>query len=138
MKQTNPLFNASLRRAAVLALAGALVLAFAPVPAARAADTPPATSADKSPELPLTPSFSKATDPDSGPYLLKLTNSSKSAVTVSGKILLSVAYHAESKAHLIAAHEVGAGQDWTISGLAANDKVVLTAPGYAPLELTVP
>lgn len=136
MKSPKALIRSSILGTVAFVLGSALLICLAPAPAGRAADAPAA--GDKAPSLPLTASFSKATDPDSGPYLLKLTNTSSASINVSAKVLLSVAYHAESKARLIPAHTVEAGKDWTISGLAATDKVILTAEGFAPLEITVP
>ncbi len=124
-----------LRRAAtVFAIVCALTLGLAPLPALRAADEP----AHKPASLPLSPDFEKAADPDSGPYVLTLTNTSSATVTVSGKVLLSVAYHAESKARILPAHAIEAGKTWSIKGLAATDKVILSSPGFLSLELVVP
>jgi hypothetical protein len=92
---------------------------------------------DKAPALPLSASFAKA-DGEAGPYILSLKNTSDSAVKVSAKILLSVYFHADSKAKNIPVHTIDAGQVWTIPGLAANDKVTISGDGFAPLELTVP
>jgi hypothetical protein len=92
---------------------------------------------DKAPALPLTSSFAKS-DGEDGPYVLSLKNTSDSSVKVTAKILLSVYFHADSKAKNIPEHSVDAGQVWTIPGLAAGDKVTIMGEGFAPLDLTVP
>jgi hypothetical protein len=116
----------------------ALGLALLPTAAVRAASAPAVNALDdKAPALPLTSSFAKV-DGEDGPYVLSLKNTSDSAVKVSAKILLSVYFHADSKAKNIPVHTIEAGQVWTIPGLAANDKVTISGDGFAPLELTVP
>jgi hypothetical protein len=116
----------------------ALGLALLPTAAVRAASAPAVNALDdKAPALPLTASFAKV-DGEDGPYVLSLKNTSDSAVKVSAKILLSVYFHADSKAKNIPVHTIEAGQVWTIPGLAANDKVTISGDGFAPLELTVP
>ena len=109
------------------------------MPALKAADAaavPP--PADKAPSLPLTATFEKGTATDKGPYVLKLTNTSKDTVKVNAKILLSVAFHMGSKNWDLPEHAIEAGQVWTIPDLSAGDKITVTAPGFAPLELVVP
>jgi hypothetical protein len=124
--------------AALAAIAVASALALVQVPAARAAGSSTLTSLDdKAPSLPVTTSFAKA-DGEDGPYVLSVKNTSGSSISVSAKVLLSVYFHADSKAKNIPAHAIDAGQTWTIPGLAASDKVTLSADGFAPLELTVP
>jgi hypothetical protein len=125
-------------RTALAAVGVALALSLLPNPAARAANFPAMNALDdKAPALPLTASFAKA-DGEDGPYVLSLKNTSDSAVKVSAKILLSVYFHADSKAKNIPVHTIDAGQVWTIPGLAANDKVTISGDGFASLELTVP
>ena len=124
-----------------VAVALSCVLAFAPVMIAtlRAADAPALQPmADKAPTLPVTATFEKGANTETGPYVLKLANTSKDALTVSVKVLLSVAFHADSKARIVPEHTIAAGETWSVSGLAAADKVVVSAKGFAPLELTVP
>ena len=124
--------------AAMAAIAVVCALALVHGPAARAAGSIPLASLDdKAPSLPVATSFAKAEGED-GPYVLSVKNTSGSSVSVSAKILLSVYFHADSKARNIPAHAIDAGQTWTIPGLAASDKVTLSADGFAPLELTVP
>jgi len=93
---------------------------------------------DKAPSLPLTYSFEKVTDPDTGPYVLNLKNVSGDAIKVSAQVLSSVTFHANSKVRNLPEHAIDPGQVWTITELAATDKVTITAKGFAPLELTVP
>jgi hypothetical protein len=119
------------------ALSCALALSFAQAPSARAAGTAALVPMDdKAPSLPLTATFAKA-DADTGPYVLNLKNTSDGALKVTAKILLSVYFHADSKSRNLPDHAIDPGQVWTIPGLAANDRVTISAAGYAPLELTV-
>jgi hypothetical protein len=74
---------------------------------------------------------------EKGPYVLKLKNESSTDITVTGKILLAVAFHAETKARNLPAHTIEAGKEWSIADLAAEDKITLTAEGFAPLEIVV-
>jgi len=127
-------------RTALIALGCVLSLTMAQIPAARAGDASSTLRPldDKATSLPLTADFSKGTDPNIGPYILSLTNTSKDAIKVSVKIHLSVSFHANTKDRNVPDHVIGPGQVWTIDDLAAGDKVTLTADGFAPLELTVP
>lgn len=125
--------------AALFALACAFSLAFVSVPTAKAVDatTLQPLTADVAPALPLTATFEKVADSERGPYVLKLTNDSKETIKVGAKILLAVAFHADNKARIIPEHAIEPGQVWTIDDLVANDKVMVTAAGFAPLELVV-
>jgi len=124
-------------RSALVVLSFAFAFAFAQAPAARAVDAANLTPKDdKAPSLPLAASFEKA-DADTGPFVLNLKNTSAGALKVSAKVLLSVYFHADSKSRNLPEHTIDPGQVWTIPGLAASDKVVVSAAGYAPLELTV-
>ena len=126
-------------RTALLALGCAFSLALVPISTMNAADTATLQPlADKAPSLPLTATFEKVTGGEKGPYVLKLTNSSKDSIKVTAKVLLAVAFHADSKARNIPEHAIGPGQVWSISDLVATDKVIISAAGFAPLELTVP
>jgi len=130
-------FHVAKVRSALVALSFAFTFAFAQAPAARAVDAANLMPMDdKAPSLPLTASFEKA-DADTGPYVLNLKNTSDGALKVTAKVLLSVYFHADSKSRNLPEHTIDAGQVWTIPGLAANDKVIVSATGYAPLELTV-
>ena len=128
--------RSSLSRNALIALGCALSLVIVPVATLKANDAPPA--ATKAPSLPLTATFEKVATAEKGaPFVLKLTNTSKAAVTVSAKILLSVVVHSAPNSRSVPAHAIAPGQTWTISELSALDKVTVTAEGFAPLELTV-
>ncbi len=123
---------------AMAALGSAFALALVQIPSVKAADVATfKVMDDKAPSLPVTATFAKA-DGEDGPYVLSVKNSSYNSIKVSGKVLLGVFFHADSKSRIIPEHEIDAGQVWTIPGLAANDKVTLNAPGFAALELTVP
>jgi hypothetical protein len=120
-------------------LACAFAVTFVPLPTTQASTLAGLQPlADEAPSLPLTSKFEKVADGEGGPYVLKLKNTSNSALKVSAKVLLSVSFHAESKARNIPEHVIDAGQVWTIPELAANDKVIINAKNYVPLELTVP
>ena len=127
-------------RTSLIALGCVLSLTAAQIPAARGSDASSALRPldDKAPSLPITADFSKGTDPNVGPYILSLTNTSKDAIKVSVKIHLSVSFHANTKDRNVPDHVIDPGQVWTLDDLAAADKVTVTADGFAPLELTVP
>ena len=132
---------ASLRSASrsrvLLALACAFGLTLASVPAVAATDTITAQPlADKA--LPLTPTFDKSGTNADAPFVLTLKNDSKDALKVSGKVLLSVVHHAMDKARAVPGQTVAAGGTMVIKDLSADDKVILTAAGYAALEVKVP
>lgn len=120
-----------------LIIAGCLLgLALAFAPALHA--SPEAKTTEKAQALPLTATFAKDKDAEGPPFTLTLKNVSDHSVKVKAKILLAVAFHADNKAKNLPEHAIDAGKDWTIPGLAAQDKVILTAEGYAPLEVIVP
>jgi len=135
-----PRARSALGKTALIALGCVLSLTMAQIPAAQAGgDSPALRPLDaKAPSLPITAVFSKAANPDAGPYVLSLTNTSKDALTVSVRIQLSVTFHADGKVRNLSNHVIDPGQAWTIENLAATDKVTVTADGFAPLELTVP
>ncbi len=124
-------------RTALIVSGCLLGLVFLQIPALKAADAAPSCPACKAGCLPLTSTFEKATG-ETGPYILKLKNDSKDTIKASAKVLLSVAFHADNKARMVPEHAIDPGQTWTIPGLAATDKVTITAKGFSPLELTVP
>jgi hypothetical protein len=125
-------------RSSLAALSGAFALALYQAPSARAAnEITLQTLDDKAATLPVTATFAK-TEGEDGPYVLSLKNTSSESIKVSVKILLSVYFHADSKAKNIPEHAIDAGQVWTVPGLAANDKVTVMSTGFAPLDLTVP
>ena len=111
-------------------MALALGLALLAAPALRAADAAPA--------LPVTTSFEKVAGTEGAPYVLTVKNTSQDTLTVTAKVLLSVTFHAENKARNLPAQGIEAGKEWKISDLSADDKVILSAPGFATLEVTVP
>jgi hypothetical protein len=131
--------TSTFRSIVLLAVGGTIGLALVSTAALRAADLATLQPrSDQAAQLPLTAAFEKVTGGENGPYVLKLTNTSKEAVSVSAKILLSVAFHADNKARTLPEHTIGAGETWSIPDLAAKDKVILTAKDYAPMELVVP
>lgn len=95
--------------------------------------------ADKAaPALPLSHTFEKSSDGSATPFVVKVKNDSKATLQLSGHVLLSVVNHATDKARKLPDHSLEAGKTWTISELTADDKVILSAAGYAPLEIRVP
>jgi hypothetical protein len=138
-KMKSPTNHSRILRAAAAALGCALGLALAQGPALRAAGSAQLRSLDdKAPALPLTATFTKVDGAESGPYVLKLENVSKDTLKVTAQVLTSLPSHANRRTRDIPEHVIGPGQVWTIADLAASDRVTVTAPGYAPLELTVP
>lgn len=103
------------------------------------AATPMAAADEKAPDLPLSASFGKGEPGENGgPYALTLTNTSDKALTVNATIIWSVASHNRARTIELPAHEVAAGGTWVIDDLAAEDRIILTAEGYAKLELKTP
>lgn len=103
-----------------------------------AADSASQPRADKAaPALPLSHSFEKASE-GATPFVLTVKNDSKATLQLSGHVLLSVVNHAMDKARKLPDHSLEAGKTWTITELTADDKVILNAAGYAPLEVRVP
>ena len=124
--------------AGLVAIVVAATLAFVAPLSARAAGLDTLQPrADQAPSLPLTVAISKVTGGENGPYVVKLTNSSANTIKVSAKVLLAIASHAESKARNLPEHSLAAGQAWTIADLVADDRVVVSAAGFAPLEIVV-
>jgi hypothetical protein len=114
------------------ALAAALVSlpAFAAEHSAKASDHAAA-------KLPVSATFSKVKAEDAPPFVLTLKNESKDALEVTVTVLLSVMSHNRDKARHVPPHVIAAGKTWTVGELAALDKVIVEAKGYAPLELEV-
>ena len=139
---TNPTATSprsALGRTALIALGCAFSLALVQLPALKAADTATLLPlADKAPSLPVTSAFEKVAGAEHGPYVLKLTSTAKAALKVNVKVLLSVAFHAEAKARHLPEQTIEAGKTLSVPDLSAQDKVVVSAAGFAPLELTVP
>jgi hypothetical protein len=139
MRNTNAFMKTPTRCVTALAVAAILSLTLART--ACAGTTAPATLQtldDKLPSAPLAVSFDKVTDAESGPYVLKLKNTSGEAVTASAKIFPSVTIHSDTKERDLPERVVASGEVWSIPGLAATDKVTVNAKGFAPLEITVP
>ncbi len=138
MSTSNPSFRRSARgRTVLLASICALGVACVVLPAARAGDkTATPAASENAPSLPLTATFDKGTPGErGGPFVLNLKNTSQEALKVHGKIQYAVAYHMNEKGREIAPHTIAAGETWSVSDLAAGDKITLMAPGFAPLEL---
>ena len=125
------------RFAALFALGSVFFLTAAQLPAAAPERADLRPLADEAPSLPVTTTFEKA-EGDAGPYVLKVMSVSKETLVVSAKITLSVASHGDMKEKNLPAHTIEPGQTWSVPGLAATDKVTLTAKGFASVELTVP
>jgi hypothetical protein len=127
------------RFVATLSVIGVLSLPFARTASAGTA-IPASLQAldDKLPSAPLAVSFDKVTDSEGGPYVLKLKNTSGDSVTASAKIFPSVTIHSDTKERDLPERAIASGESWSISGLAATDKVTVVAKGFAPLEITVP
>ena len=129
MINSHPLpVRSSTRRHALLALACAFVLSLVAIPALQAADKP----------LPVTATFEKVASTEGTPFVLHLKNDSKDTLKLSGKVLLSVVNHAMDKARAVPEQSVEAGKVMTVSGLSGDDKVIVSAAGFAPLEVKVP
>ena len=94
---------------------------------------------DAMPALPLKAEFGKGTPGENGgPYAVTLTNTSDKALTVNATIIWSVTSHNRPRTIELPAKEIAAGGTWKIDDLAAEDRIVLTAEGYAKLELKTP
>lgn len=93
----------------------------------------------KAPALPLTHSFEKGTPGENGgPYAVKLKNTSQEALKLTASIIWSVASHNRANTINLPARTLAAGETWTISDLAVEDRVVVSADGYEKLEVKVP
>lgn len=93
---------------------------------------------DKAPALPLAVTFDKVTNPEGGPYVAKLKNTSSDAITVSATVYPSVGIHSDTKEKKLADQTIAAGDTWSIPGLAATDKIKVSAKGFADLDIVVP
>lgn len=93
----------------------------------------------KASELPLEASFGAGVPGDnSGPYAVTLTNTSDTTLAVAATITFSVQSHNRPQTMDLPAQEIAPGDTLVIDDLAAADQIVLTADGYAPMELTTP
>ncbi|AOS45667.1 hypothetical protein Verru16b_02752 [Lacunisphaera limnophila] len=125
------------RSRALLVLSCATLLTLVAAPAVVAADAMTLQPlADKA--LPLSATFAKVEGTEGTPFVLTLKNDGHDALTVSGKVLLSVVHHAMDKARVLPEQTVAAGAVMTVKDLSGGDKVLLSAAGYAPLEVVVP
>jgi len=123
----------------LLALACAVSLTLASAPTLTAADAVTLQPlADKAPALPLTGTFEKGSNAEGAPFILKLKNNSKATLKVSAKILLAVVHHAMDKARDLPEHAIEPGAVWIITDIAADDRVILSAPGYESVEFRAP
>ncbi|HEX2861301.1 MAG TPA: hypothetical protein VHN79_06660 [Lacunisphaera sp.] len=122
----------------VLAFSCMTCLALTSAPALHATNADTRPLADKEPVLPLTPTFEKGESTEGTPFVLQLKNESKATLKVSGKVLLAVVHHAMDKARALPEQSVAPGQTLTIKDLSADDRVFLSSPGFAPLEVRVP
>ena len=121
----------------VTAFAFSLLVACPSVSFAAAAT--PAAAKEKAAKLPLETSFAKEKTGDAaGLTTLTLKNTSARAVKVSATVELSVVVHNREKTRTVAAQTVEPGKTTKIEGLAAHDKVTVTADGFEPLLITVP
>jgi hypothetical protein len=126
------MITATFLRRGIAAFALVSVFAVLAGPSASAAD-------EMMPALPVKASFGKGTPGENGgPYALTVTNTSEKALTVSATVIWSVASHNRPKTLELPAHEIAADGTWVIDDLAAEDRVILKAEGYASLELKTP
>jgi hypothetical protein len=134
MNNLSPLVRA--RGLALIIAAGALALAV--IPAQIRADNETATLAEKA-VLPLKVSFANDTSgKNEAPMIVHLKNESSQALVVKGHIDLSVVVHNRPKSREVPQQTIEAGATLTIDDLAADDKITLSAEGFAPLVVVVP
>lgn len=95
-------------------------------------------AADKAPALPVSHKFEKVESHEGTPFVLHVKNDSHETLKIEGKVLLAVVNHAMDKARALPEHTLKAGESMTVTGLAGDDKVVLSAHGYETLEIKVP
>jgi hypothetical protein len=131
---TSILPRRSLTRCLLATLGLSFALAMLPAMAQAAGAAGAKSQAEKT--LPVTATFEKGASTEAPPYVLKVKNTSGSALKVSAMIQLSVVSHNRDKERK-EEQTIEAGKTWTIAELAAQDKVTLKAPGFAPLELVV-
>jgi hypothetical protein len=132
--------QSSFGKLSLLSISCAALLAFA-ARGLNAADLPTVQPlADGAPAaaaaLPLDVKIEKVADKEKA-FVVKLTNHSKDSLKVTAKVLLAVAFHGEERARRIPAHSIDAGKEWSIEDLAFDDHVVVSAEGFAPLEIKV-
>lgn len=119
----------------------AIALAFAALSSPAVANPPrPQPLADKpAPALPVSVSFEKGPQPEKGgPYILKVKNTSASALTLHAVVRWSVISHGSAKTIELPPHTLAPDEVWAIDELAVEDRITLDAEGFATLELKVP
>ena len=95
--------------------------------------------ADAHAALPVTTSFEKkaTAGENGGHYSLQLKNTSDKTLKLTVAIVESVTSHARPKNRSLPEHALKAGETWSVDDLSPADKVVVSAAGFAPLELVV-
>ncbi len=122
----------------MLALGCVVSLALVQIAVVSAHAAPAAkTSVEKATKLPVSARFHKTKAKEGTTYELKLKSKAKEPLTVQVTVYLSVVAHNADKARVEPPHVIAPKDTYTVSGLAALDKVVVAADGYAPLELVV-
>lgn len=119
-------------------LASACLASLSLVAVANVSADTAAPRADHAKVLPLSHTFAKVESHEGTPFVLKLKNDSHDALKLHGKVLLAVVNHAMDKARKLPEQNLAAGETWTVTGLTADDKVIVSADGYADLEIRVP
>lgn len=114
-----------------------LVVAFALGFALNIASAAPQQVADTKASAPVTVAFEKAAG-DDGPYLMTVKNTSSDALTVQISVHQSVKSHNRPMDVNHPEETIAAGGSTTVKGLAALDKVKISAKGYSAMELVVP
>jgi len=132
--------QSSFVKQSLLALSCAAFLSLTATTALKAADLatlqPLADAAPAASALPVDVKIEKVAGKEKA-FVVKLTNHSKDSLKVTAKVLLAVAFHGEEKARRIPAHTIEAGKEWSIDDLAFDDHVVVSAEGFATLEIKV-
>lgn len=132
-----PMKTSLLRRIALLSVGATVALMLLPAVRANQALNL-STVSDKAKALPLTASIEKGQPGENGGhYAVKLKNTSHEALKVKATIIWSVASHNRANTINLPEHEIAAGGEWSISDLAAHDRVIVSAEGHANLEVTV-
>jgi hypothetical protein len=131
-----------LRRFAAMVLSSALAAIALPTLTTAADDPPadpPASPEKKLPALPLTATFGKGTPGENGGvHALTLKNTSDKAITLNATIHLSVLSHSRAKTIVLPPHEIVAGGTWVINDLSFDDRIIVSAEGFAKLDLKTP
>lgn len=126
------------RRFSLLALGSVLALGLLPATQAAGTEIRQPLAAEAKP-LPFSTAFEKGEPGENGgPYVLVLTNTAAEALKVQGSIIWSVASHNRANTIKLPERVIEPGGTWKIADLAVEDRVVLTAEGYATLDVKVP